>query len=127
MAVNQHIQALAVDLGLSIHKQECLQCLWDNRNEMSLITLSVANTPSSNATTNFKAGFVYRGGFVRLTNLMAEITGRQIDNITKGVIVNESAEDQGFVLLESFYSRLVPKKSNLRAKSFQAVHYYMNL
>ena len=127
MAVNQHIQALAVELGLSIHKQECLQCLWDNRNEMSLITLSVANTPSSNTTTHFKAGFVYRGSFVRLTNLMTEVTGRQIDDITQGIIVNESAEDQGFVLLEDFYSRLVPKKSNLRAKDLQAVQHYMSL
>lgn len=127
MAVNQHIQALAVELGLSMHKQECLQHLWDNRNEMSLITLSVANMSSSNTTRHFKAGFVYRGSFVRLTNLIAEVTGRQIDDITQGIIVNESAEDQGFVLLEDFYSRLVPKKSNLRAKDFQAVQYYMKL
>ena len=127
MAVNQHIQELAIDIGLSKQQQECLQCLWDNRNEMNLITLSAVNESSTGAGKDLKAGFVYRGGFVRLTKLIAKVTGRKTSPITHGVIVDEDTDEPGFVLLDSFYSRLTPKKSRLRAKTFQAVQTYMEL
>lgn len=127
MAVNKHIQALAAELDLGEYDQDRLQCLWDNRNKMNFIILSVAHVSGSGMSRDFKAGFIYRGEFVRLTHLIAEVTDSKVSQKTNGVSIGGCGMDMGFALLDRFYSRLIPSNSKVRAHELLAVQYYINL
>lgn len=126
MKINKHIEGLAVEAGFdSEWAHQLLQYMWNNRNKPQLFVATIPNVSKSGMSRDVKVGLIYNRSFVDVTRLVAEITENKINKDTHSIKMTGCGMDMVFALLESLYSRLSAKKSNVQAHRFNAVQSYV--
>ena len=127
MKINKHIQAIAEKHSYSTYHSEILQFIWENRNKRNFFCLNVASVSSSGMSRQFKAVIHYKGAFVNVTRIVAQVTDNTYNKKSDTISIGGCGMDMGFALLESLYMALTPKTVKMNAYKLSAVQDYFYL
>lgn len=122
MKINNNIQTIAANRGLNEYETELAQYVWNNRNKMGFLTVSLVDVDSDYVNYEYKVGIIRNGALINISSLVGKLVSTVKHNVCNDSIsIRGGNMDMGFETARRIYESLSPASKREIAYSLDAV------
>ena len=122
MKINNNIKAISTNRGLDEYETELAQYVWNNRNKMGFLTVSLVNVDSDYVNYEYKVGIIRNGTLINISSLIGKLVSTVKYNVCNNSInIRGGNMNMGSEIAKHLYESLSPASKKEMSCSLEAV------